>query len=48
MLSNSDVKPIWDLYRDTAKRIHRVKARRSINSDACKRTGAAEVIVTNY
>lgn len=46
MLSNSCTPDIKDLYGDFF--IHAVPARRSINCDGSKRTGAMEIIVTNY
>ncbi|WAI01354.1 DNA adenine methylase [Methanogenium organophilum] len=46
MLSNSDAPAIHELYGDF--NISVIRANRSINSDASKRTGVTEVIVTNY
>jgi DNA adenine methylase len=46
MLSNSDAPLIRELYSDF--RIHRVSARRMINSDAKKRGPVSEVVVLNY
>ncbi len=46
MASNADVPEIHDLYR--GHWIQVVPVRRAINSDATKRTGASEVIITTY
>lgn len=46
MLSNSDTKFIKNLYKDF--KIHFVKAKRLINSDASKRGEIKEIVVTNY
>jgi DNA adenine methylase len=46
MLSNSDTPEIEDLYRDFT--LHRVPAKRFINCKGEKRSGAVELIVTNY
>ena len=46
MLSNSRMPAIEELYDGFS--IHTVPAKRSINCDGQKRTGASEIIVTNY
>jgi len=46
MASNADVPAIHDLYRGLWIQV--VPVRRAINSDASKRTGATEVIMTTY
>lgn len=46
MLSNSNTKWVRDRYAKFE--IHKVKARRAINSDASKRGKITEVIITNY
>lgn len=46
MASNADVPEIHDLYRGLWIQV--VPVRRAINSDATKRTGASEVIITTY
>ncbi len=46
MASNADVPAIHDLYRGLWIQV--VPVRRAINSDASKRTGATEVIITTY
>jgi DNA adenine methylase len=46
MLSNSKADEVEDLYRDFT--IHTVGAKRFINCDGRKRTGAFEIIVTSY
>ncbi len=46
MASNADVPEIHELYQ--ALHIQVVPVRRAINSDATKRTGATEVIITTY
>ena len=46
MASNADVPEIHELYRGLWIQV--VPARRAINSDATKRTGASEVIITTY
>jgi len=48
MLSNSDVKPILDLYLHREFHIGRVAARRNINSRADRRGHILEVVITNY
>ena len=45
MLSNNDVELIYDLYKDFF--IHKIPAKRMINSNANNRNGS-EVIITNY
>ena len=45
MLSNNDVELVHDLYKDFF--IHKIPAKRMINSNANNRTGC-EVIITNY
>jgi len=46
MLSNSDTKFIWDLYKNS--NIHTVYAKRYINSNPDHRGEITEVVVTNY
>lgn len=48
MLSNSDTKFIRSLYRSSGFKIHEVKARRAINSNARKRGAITELLITNY
>lgn len=48
MLSNSDHSLTRDLYRDYAKNIVTVRAKRKINSVGSKRGAINEIVVTNY
>ena len=48
MLSNSDSGAISEMFSGGRWRVQRVKANRSINSVASKRTGHAELLITNY
>lgn len=48
MLSNADVPLVYDLYQDDTFNIHRVNARRMINSKGNGRGKVGEVIITTY
>ena len=48
ILSNTNEKPIRDLYVDTAKTMVPVKADRMINSNGKQRTGYSELIILSY
>lgn len=48
MLSNSDVPLVNQLYADQQFHIHRVQARRNVNSNGSKRGKVGEVIITTY
>jgi len=48
MISNSDTKFIKRLYSNNGFKVHKVKARRAINSNARKRGAITELLITNY